>query len=89
MEPRSPALLMDSLPAEPQGKPCVCACVRVYIYILCHMFIYCISLLGCVMSVVHRFLQLQLTGLVAAQQVGSSLPNQGLNLHPLRWKADS
>ena len=35
MEPRSPALQMDSLPAEPQGKPCVCACVRVYICIYC------------------------------------------------------
>ena len=29
------------------------------------------------------------SGLVTQQHMGSSFPGQGLNLHPLHWKADS
>ena len=32
IEPRSPTLQADSIPAEPQEKPCVCVCVCMCIH---------------------------------------------------------
>ena len=45
IEPRSPTLQADSIPAEPQEKPCVCVCVCVCVYVYTHV---CVCLSKCI-----------------------------------------
>ena len=47
IEPRSPALQADSLPAEPEGKPYVCVCVYIYICVCIYMCV-CIHIYVCI-----------------------------------------
>ena len=87
IKPRAPPLQADSLPFEPPGKPMNTAGRR--LFLLQGTFPTQESnwgLMHCPWILYQNFV-VYVLDFLASRHVGSSLPNQGLNLHPVYWKA--